>query len=34
MLCCIGAVSGVVKTVKDHVATKTSPQWTANKIKA
>jgi hypothetical protein len=33
--CCSEAMSSVVKTVKDHAATKTSPQWTANiKFKA
>jgi hypothetical protein len=33
--CCSEAMSCVVQTVKDHVATKTLPQWTANiKFKA
>ena len=33
--CCSEAMSCVVKTVKDHVATKTLPQWAANiKFKA
>jgi len=34
MHCCSEEMSGVVKTVKDHEATKTSPQWTANLFKA
>jgi len=29
MRCCIEAVSPLVKTVKDQLATKTQPQWTA-----
>ncbi len=33
--CCSEAMSCMVKAVKDHVAAKTSPQWTANtKVKA
>jgi len=34
MQCCSEEMSGVVKTVKDHEAAKTSPQWTANMFKA
>ncbi|MCJ7559197.1 hypothetical protein MUO79_01085 [Candidatus Bathyarchaeota archaeon] len=31
---CIEAMSSMVKTVKGHVAAKTSPQWAANVFKA
>jgi hypothetical protein len=34
MQCCSEAMSGVVKTVKDHEAIKTMPQWTADMFKA
>jgi hypothetical protein len=34
MQCCSEEMSSVVKTVKDHEATKTPPQWTANMFKA
>jgi len=34
MQCCNEEMSGMVKTVKDHEAAKTSPQWTANMFKA
>jgi hypothetical protein len=33
-LCCIEAMSDMVKTVEDYVAAKTMPQWTANITKA
>jgi hypothetical protein len=34
LLCCSEEMSNVVKTVKDHDATKTRPYWTANIFEA